>query len=194
MRAWRDFSRSTLLQTEMLKIAIIGCGNIADSHASQIQRIEGSEIVAACDKETLMAKQLCDRFSIKEYFSDVDVMLREAKPDVVHITTPPQSHHLLAKRCLEHGCHVYLEKPFTVHAWEAVELVEIAERNGVMLTPGHDAQFSPASIRLRELVKGGYLGGSPVHLECTWCYSLADPAYAKAFLGNDRISSATVSD
>ena len=61
----------------MLKVGIVGCGKIADSHASQIQRIRGCEIVGACDREELMAKQLCERFSINRYFSDVDRLINE---------------------------------------------------------------------------------------------------------------------
>ena len=50
----------------MLKVAIVGCGKIADAHASQIQRIEGCEIVGVCDREPLMAKQLYERFPVKQ--------------------------------------------------------------------------------------------------------------------------------
>src|SRR5271154_1614367 len=110
----------------MLKVAIIGCGNIADSHASQIGRIKDCEIVGVCDREPLMAQQLQKRFPIKQWFSSVPELLEQSKPDVVHITTPPQSHFDLAKTCLEHGSHVYLEKPFTVWEHEARSLVEMA--------------------------------------------------------------------
>ena len=98
----------------MLKVAIVGCGKIADAHASQIERIKGCEIVGVCDREPLMARQLYERFPVKRYFSDLGELLGEAKPDVVHITTPPKSHFDLAKLCLEWGCHVYVEKPFTL--------------------------------------------------------------------------------
>ena len=103
----------------MLKVAIVGCGKIADAHASQIRRIAGCEIVGVCDKEPLMARQLYERFPIRRYFSEVADLLREARPDVIHITTPPESHYDLARLCLEHGCHVYVEKPFTLYASEA---------------------------------------------------------------------------
>ena len=103
----------------MLKIGIVGCGKIADSHASQIQRIKGTEIVAVCDREPLMAQQLCERFAIKQQFNDLVELLENAKPDVVHITTPPQHHFEAAKLCLEAGCHIYVEKPFTVDEQEA---------------------------------------------------------------------------
>src|SRR5882724_8797630 len=110
----------------MLKVAIVGCGKIADAHASQIQRIDGCEIVGVCDKEPLMAKQLYERFPVKLHVSDLAELLDEAKPDVVHITTPPQSHFEISKFCLEHGCHVYVEKPFTVRAEDAYRLVALA--------------------------------------------------------------------
>src|ERR1700690_2795312 len=110
----------------MLKVAIVGCGKIADSHVSEIRRIEGCEIVAVCDREPLMARQLCERFPIKRYFTDLTELLDEARPDVVHITTPPESHFHLAKLCLEQGTHFYVEKPFTLYADEAQRLFEIA--------------------------------------------------------------------
>ena len=52
----------------MLKVAIVGCGKIADDHASQIRRIDGCEIVGVCDKEPLMARQLAEKFPIKRLF------------------------------------------------------------------------------------------------------------------------------
>jgi len=97
----------------MLRVAIVGCGKIADAHASQIRRIAGCEIVGVCDTEPLMAQQLFERFQVQAHFSDVTELLRCTRPDVVHITTPPESHFDLARFCLERGCHVYVEKPFT---------------------------------------------------------------------------------
>ena len=99
----------------MLRVAIVGCGKIADSHVAQIQRIRGCKLVAVCDREELMARQLFERFRIDAYFSDLEELLSNAKPDVVHITTPPLSHFALGRQCLEHGCHVYIEKPFTLN-------------------------------------------------------------------------------
>ena len=59
----------------MLKVAIVGCGKIADAHASQIQRVEGCEIVGVCDREPLMARQLYERFPVKQYFADLAELL-----------------------------------------------------------------------------------------------------------------------
>ena len=170
----------------MLKVAIVGCGKIADAHAAQIQRIKDCEIVAACDREPLMAKQLCDRFPIQQRFTDLTELLRTSRPDVVHITTSPEGHFELTSLCLEYGANVYVEKPFAVYAHEAQKLVEIAEKKGLKLTAGHNYQFSPAARRMRDLVKSGYLGGNAVHIESHYGYNLADPSYARALLGDKQ--------
>src|SRR5436309_5698877 len=133
----------------MLKVAIVGCGKIADSHAAHIQRIPGCEIVGVCDREPLMAQQLYDRFPIKAFFSYVGEMLSQARPDVVHITTPPAGHFDIAKLCLEMGCHVYVEKPFTLYREEAQALIDLAEEKNLKVTVGHDEQFSHAARRMR---------------------------------------------
>ena len=169
----------------MLRVAIVGCGKIADAHAAQIRRIAGCEIVGVCDREPLMARQLYERFPIKAHFSDVSELLAGARPDVVHITTPPESHFDLARLCLDRGCHVYVEKPFTLHADETEALIALASSRGLKLTAGHDDQFSHVARRMRSLIQSGYLGGSPVHMESTYCYDLSD-GYARALLGDGQ--------
>src|SRR5437899_4768518 len=170
----------------MLKVAIVGCGKIADSHVSQIQRIKGCEIVGVCDREPLMARQLWERFPVKRYFTDLTELLNNARPDVVHITTPPESHFDIAKFCLERGCHVYVEKPFTLHAEEAQILVALSNEKGLKVTVGHDDQFSHVARRMRTLVQSGYLGGVPVHMESYYCYDFGEPGYARALLGDKQ--------
>ncbi len=170
----------------MLKVAIIGCGKIADQHAEQIRIIGGCEIVGVCDREVLMARQLQERLNVGAHFTEVQDLLDKAKPDVVHLTTPPQSHYPLGKLCLQAGCHVYIEKPFTVNAAEAEELIRLAEHKNLKLTVGHNAQFSHAALRMRRLIQEGHLGGPPVHLESYYCYDLRDVSYAKALLGDSH--------
>jgi predicted dehydrogenase len=169
----------------MIRTAIIGCGKVADKHALQVSRISGVKIVALCDVEPLMAQQMAERFGVERQFSDVRQMIDEAKPDVVHITTPPQTHFQLGKLCLLSGCHAYIEKPFTITAAEAQELVAIAIRKDLKLTAGHNAQFTPVMARMRQSIKEGYLGGRPVHMESIFCYETrGDSSYTKAFLGD----------
>ena len=170
----------------MLKTAIIGCGKIADSHASQILRIRGCEIVGVCDREPLMARQLYERFPVRRYFSNVAELLSEARPDVVHVTTPPTSHFDLARTCLESGCHVYVEKPLTLYQHEAQTLIRLAQERGLAITVGHDDQFSHVARRMRALVRSGYLGPGLVHMESYYGYELGRAGYAGALLGDKQ--------
>lgn len=169
----------------MLKVAIVGCGKIADSHAEQLQLIQGCEIAGVCDREELMARQLAARYPVQSIHTDVRELLEKARPDVVHITTPPQSHFDLGRLCLEHGAHVYIEKPFTIDASQAREVVELAGDRGLKVTVGNDAQFTPAARRFRELICQGWLGGHPVHMESDYCYEMSG-SYASALLGDQN--------
>ena len=56
----------------MLKIGIIGCGRIADQHAVEIKKMIDADIVGVCDKEELMARQLADRFGVRNYFVEAE--------------------------------------------------------------------------------------------------------------------------
>jgi predicted dehydrogenase len=168
----------------MLKIALIGCGKIADQHVQAIHRIPDCEIVALCDREPLMAKQLGERCGVTVCFSDAREMLRSVRPDVVHITTPPQSHYSLAAESLQAGSHVYIEKPFTITAGEAESLIQLGDRRNLKITAGHNFQFTLEMLEMRRLVKQGFLGGNPVHLESHFSYDLGDTTYVSALLGN----------
>ena len=168
----------------MIKAAIVGCGKIADAHAWAISLLPDAEIVGVCDNEELMAKQLYERFKIKRYFRDIHDMLEVARPDVVHITTPPQSHFEIGKICLDAGCHAYIEKPFTTNTYEAEQLIRLAEQNKLKLTVGTDEQCTHVAIRMRKLIKDGYLGGPPVHMEVYYCYDLGEERFARSFLAN----------
>ena len=131
-----------------------------------------------------MAKQLAERFKISSVFSDAQEMLTIVSPDVVHITTPPQSHFRLAKQCLEAGSHVYLEKPFTVTAAEAKKLIALADNRLLKITVGHNYQFTLEMMEMRRLVTSGFLGGKPVHIESHWGYNLGDASYVGPILGS----------
>lgn len=170
----------------MIRVAIVGCGKIADSHAEQIRRLKDVRIVGACDREELMARQFGERFGVSQLFVGVKELIDRTQPNVIHITTPPSSHFDLAANCLEAGCHVYVEKPFTLYAEEAERLLGLAAQKNLKITVGHDSQFTHAARRMRELINTGYLGGKPVHMESYYCYGFGQDAYGRALLGDKR--------
>ena len=165
-----------------LKIALVGCGRIADAHVEEILKQGAVRLVAVCDLERLMAEQLAVRYGIPRHYDDFGEMLTTEKPDVVHITTPPQSHFRLATEALNSGCHVFIEKPMTLDSESATLLLDRAERAGRKVTVGYTYQFDPPAEVMRRLIEKGSIG-EPVHVESVYGYNLSGP-YSSAFLHN----------
>ena len=104
----------------------------------------------------------------------VSQMLSEARPDVVHITTPPQTHKTLALQTMAAGAHVYVEKPFAVDALEAAVMVEAAAAYDRKLCVGHDQLFDPVWLDCRRRHRAGEFGDI-VHIDSVLGYDLSGP-------------------
>jgi predicted dehydrogenase len=166
-----------------LKVAIVGCGKIADGHAEEIRKLPAlARLVAVADLELLMAEQLAVRHGIPAHYDDLERLLATERPDVVHITTPPQTHLALAERAIQSGAHVYVEKPLTLSFADSRRLIEHARTAGKKLTTGWSYHFDPLQVALRELYAGGALGDA-VHVESFLGYDLAGP-FGRAVLGD----------
>jgi predicted dehydrogenase len=166
-----------------LKVAIVGCGKIADGHVDEIRKLESQAVlVAVCDREIEMAKQLAVRQAIPAAYDDFDAMLAKERPDVVHIATPPHVHLMLAKKAIDAGAHVLVEKPLTLRYADSKALVEHAERAGKKVCIGYGYHFEPPAMTLRSLLHEGALG-EVVHLEAFYGYNLDGP-FGAALLGD----------
>lgn len=154
-----------------LKVAIVGCGKIADGHMEAIRLLPGACVAAVCDLEELMAEQLAERFGVSAHYADFGRMLAAERPDVVHVTTPPQSHLALAIQAIDAGCHVFVEKPFAMSAGDAARLIKYAEASGRKITTGWTYYFDPVMVRARELITSGAIG-EPVHIDAVYGYNL----------------------
>jgi predicted dehydrogenase len=154
-----------------LRVALLGCGQIADAHLSQLRRVRGAEIVAVCDLHEDLAYQAAARFDVPRYYAQLDQMLMEAWPDVVHITTPASSHAPLARKLLAAGCHVYVEKPFTLDGPQARDVLLAARRAQRHVCVGHDQLFDPCWLRAKEWIAQKRLG-EVRHIESILGYPL----------------------
>jgi predicted dehydrogenase len=166
-----------------LKVAIVGCGKIADGHVEEIAKMpELARVVAVCDREPLMAERVATRYAIPHHYGDLDALLEAERPDVVHVTTPPQSHLQVATRAMDAGCHVYVEKPLTLCHADSERLVGHAERTGRKLSVGYTYLYDPPAVALRELVRSGGIG-EPVHVESVFGYDLSG-AFGRAVMSD----------
>ena len=85
-------SRQMIPRSRSLRIALIGCGQIADAHLQEIGRLPSASVVALCDHHLDLARQAALRFGVDAIFDSVPRMLKQTWPDVVHVTTPPHTH------------------------------------------------------------------------------------------------------
>jgi predicted dehydrogenase len=168
---------------EPLRVAVVGCGKIADGHVEEIAKLPGvARVVAAVDLELLMAEQLATRYGLPAFYDRFDEMLAKERPDVVHITTPPGSHLPLATQAMDAGCHVFVEKPMTLCHADSRRLLEHATATKKKVTVGYTYLFDPPAIEMRELVQAGVLG-TPVHVETFFGYGLSGQ-FGSAILGD----------
>lgn len=141
-----------------IKVALLGCGQIADAHLSQIARIPSARVVAVCDVYEDLADQAAARFGVPATYTNLQKMVECERPDVVHLTTPAQTHADLTIRLLELGCHVYVEKPFTLDAIESARVLAACELANRSVCIGHDQLFDPMWLRARHWIQDGLIG------------------------------------
>ncbi|MBL8848860.1 MAG: Gfo/Idh/MocA family oxidoreductase [Planctomycetaceae bacterium] len=155
-----------------LRIALIGCGQIADAHLQEIAKLRCARAVAVCDLHRDLAYQAGARFGIEAIYNDHRRMLQEVRPDIVHVTTPAHTHHRLAVELLQHGCHTYVEKPLALNAGEVGEIIAAANASGRMVCVGHDQLFDPAWLECRHRIDSGEIGAVR-HVESVLGYPLS---------------------
>lgn len=127
-----------------LRVAILGGGRMAQKHATAIRLQPQTRLVAVVDPH-VPADELKQRFGTDiEPFNDSAQMLAQARPDIVHIVTPPHTHFPLAKQCLLASANVYVEKPFALHEREAKEVLDLADSKGLRACAAHQVLFQRA--------------------------------------------------
>jgi len=116
------------------------------------------DLVAACDPAAEAAERIAERFGIPAVFHDLGALLRDVRPDVVHILTPPGTHAASAIAAMEAGAHVLVEKPMAVTTREAEAMIAAAARTGRSLCVDHNRWFDPVVQRALRLLESGALG------------------------------------
>jgi predicted dehydrogenase len=153
-----------------VRIAILGTGNIARIHAEALREAgDDAELVAAADVDAARLAEFGRRHGVGATFGDLPRMLGEAKPDLVHICTPPWVHHEQALACLRAGASVLVEKPPTLSLREFDSLTEVTSPRGPWLATVFQHRFGVGHRRLRSMAADGVLG-RPLVAVCntTW--------------------------
>jgi predicted dehydrogenase len=147
-----------------MRAVIVGAGLIAKQHLRALTERRLAEVVGVCDLSPALAASAAERFRIPAWFTDSAEMLRATKPDVVHVTTPPSSHFVLARQAIESGAHAIVEKPFTLTLDQTFQLLDLAESLHRHVIEDYNYLFSATVQRLLGLCQRGELG-QVVHVD-----------------------------
>lgn len=150
---------STMIRNDsrhILRGGIVGCGRIANRFIVESRFVSGIVFDAVCNPVRNLANEFAAKHSIKDAYSDFDVMLQSV--DVVYVATPHPFHAEYVRKALMAKKHVLCEKPLTLNYDEARELYALASGSGVMLQEALKTAFAPCFKRLVNLAKGGVIG------------------------------------
>lgn len=154
-----------------MKVAVVGIGQIAEAHLSELQKIDYVDIVAIVDLRKSPLKAIGEKYNIPNRYQDCSEMFKAISPDVVHITTPPGPHLALAKTCLENGADVYIEKPLTITLEDAEKLFQIAEAEGRKVYLGANRLYAEEQQKALLMARNGELG-QITHIDSIFSYDL----------------------
>jgi len=146
------------MSTNILKVAIVGCGKMASHHLDKVLRKTPPSSIALCDREIIKAQLLGEMYGISNVYDSLDRVIEEFYPDVYHIVTPPSSHKALAVKCMRAGGHVYIEKPVCLTVRDFDELQETAFRCNRLVCAGHQRLFEREFRQVQALVEKKALG------------------------------------
>jgi predicted dehydrogenase len=146
-----------MLSTRRFRVALVGCGRIAQVQCGYLRQLPQVEVAGACDLSRECREVFAARWQVPTYI-DIDELLSAAQPDVVHVLTPPATHAALAIQLLEAGVHVLVEKPMALTVAEADAMLATARRTGRVLTTDHNRWFDPVVQQARSLFDSGQLG------------------------------------
>ncbi len=140
-----------------VNVGVIGCGYWGPNLIRNFVELPTADVPVVADLRNERLLHIASRYPKIKITNDYRDLF-DMPLDAVVVATPPVTHFRIARDCLQHGLHVLIEKPLTLNGRDAEELIEIAERRGLILMVGHTFEYNPAVQALREIIKSGELG------------------------------------
>jgi len=143
---------------KQIAVGVLGCGYWGPLLVRNFKGLPDCELKAVCDVNTARLKHLSTLYPDVEGTTDTQQFLHDSGLDAVVIATPVKYHYPLAKASLLAGKHTFIEKPMATSSAECEELIEIAQRNGLVLMIDHTFLYSSPVQKIAEIVEAGDLG------------------------------------
>jgi len=137
----------------LYRTALIGAGFISTTHIEALQAaVPETELVAIVDRNLALAKSRAAQWGIPNVYGDIEELIAAGVADVAHVLAPPDLHAPIARRLLEAGLHVLLEKPMSVSVADCEALTALAAEKGVVLGVNQNFVFHPAYRAARRIL------------------------------------------
>jgi predicted dehydrogenase len=142
----------------MVKFGVVGYGYWGPNVVRNLDRMDEAEVVAVCDKSATARKKVAKAYPGVLVTDNAAELMSSPHIDAIAVVTPVWTHYELAKAALQHGKHVFVEKPFTSNAAQAEELIELAARKNLKIMVDHTFLFTGAVTKIKQLLQDGALG------------------------------------
>lgn len=137
---------------------IMGPGFIANKVMPSFALAENAKMLAVGSNTPGLAKTFAEKWNIERVYENYEALVCDPDIDIIYITTPAAFHLRNAKLAMQHGKNVLCEKPFTISAGAAVEMIACARKNRVFLMEAMWTRFIPTVVKIKELIEKGVIG------------------------------------
>jgi predicted dehydrogenase len=144
--------------SEPVRVGVVGLGYWGPLLVRNLVEAPFAELLWVCDSRDEPREGIARRYPSVAAAGDVDELLRDPELEAIIVATPIGTHFDLARRALDAGKHVFVEKPLAASLAEGVELVERGAAERLVVMPGHTFLYSPPVTAIRELIESGELG------------------------------------
>ncbi len=149
----------------MVGVAVVGAGRWGRNLVRNFASLPGSDLKYVCDLSEQVRSEMAAAYTASTVTGDLDAVLADPEVQAVVVAVEAPQHHQVARAALNAGKHAYVEKPLTLSAGEASELIELAGDRGLKLMVGHLLVYHPAVEFMKEMIATGE-AGEPLYLYC----------------------------
>lgn len=141
-----------------VRVAVVGCGNVATCYIPNMKKSAYAEVVAVCDSRMERAQSLAESYEIEHVYDDFEQMLKNERFDLLVNLTSMPFHEPYSRLALEAGKYVWVEKPISTEIKSAHELVTLARKRGLGIWAAPNTPSSPAYAHMSEVLRSGAIG------------------------------------
>ena len=140
-----------------LRAGLVGAGTICESHLRALKRVNDVDIVGIADIDEDRTGEMAKQFGVPQAFSSLSSLL-QAKPNVIHVLTPPHAHSENVVEALRGGCHVFVEKPLATSTDDCDRIAVESQVANRQVCVGHSLLRDPFVVRALDIVRSGTVG------------------------------------